>query len=129
MSLSEQDVRTIRELSTNFMEFMVKKDFSRADEVYTEDAVLMPPDFGAVTGLAAIKDFLGGFPPIHEFENVVDDVDGRGDMAYVRGHFRMVMMPEAGAEPVVEEGQYLEIRKRQDDGSWPIAIDIFNPGV
>lgn len=128
MSLSDQDIRAIRQLSDTFMEFMVKKDFTNAGRVYTDDAVLMPPDHGSVAGLSAIQEFLGGFPPISEFNNVVEEIDGRDDMAYVRGRFRMVMEPP-GSETVVEEGQYLEIRRRRDDGSWPIAIDIFNPGV
>jgi ketosteroid isomerase-like protein len=41
----------------------------------------------------------------------------------------MVMVPEPGAGSVEEQGQYLEIRRKQPDGSWLLTHDIFNPGI
>jgi len=129
MSLSDQDIRAIRDVSEKFPDMIKNKKFDALSSIYTEDAVIMPPEHGAVTGRKDIAEFLGSFPTLTAFENVVDEIDGTGDMAYVRGHFRMVMVPEPGAEPVEEKGQYLEIRKKQPDGSWPLTHDIFNPGV
>jgi len=129
MSLSDQDIRAIRDISERFPDMMMNKRFDALEGIYTEDAVIMPPGHDSVTGLREIENFLGSFPPLTKFENVVDEVDGTGDMAYVRGHFRMVMVPEPGADPVEEFGQYLEIRRKQPDGSWPLSHDIFNPRV
>jgi uncharacterized protein (TIGR02246 family) len=129
MSLSDQDIQNIRELSDKFMESIVRQGFVDLANLYTEDAVFMPPGQVAVTGRSEIRAWMEGFPPVSEFDLVIDDVDGREDMAFVRGHFRMVLTPEAGAEPVEEWGKYLEVRKRQEDGSWPMAIDIFNPNA
>ncbi len=31
-----------------------------------------------------------------------------------------------GMPPVQETGKYIEIRRKQEDGSWLLAVDIFN---
>lgn len=129
MSLSDQDIRAIRDISERFPDMMMKKSYETLPSIYTEDAVIMPPGHGSVTGREAIAAFLGSFPPLTAFENTVEEVDGTGDIAYVRGRFRMVMVPDPAADPVEEEGQYLEIRKKQPDGSWLLSHDIFNPGI
>ncbi|MGD2124014.1 MAG: DUF4440 domain-containing protein [Gemmatimonadota bacterium] len=129
MGLSDQDVRAIRDISDRFPDMMLNKRFDVLPGIYSEDAMVMPPDHSAVVGLQEIEGFLASFPPLTEFENVVDEVEGAGDIAYVRGRFRMVMVPEPGAEPVEQQGKYIEIRKKQPDGSWPLTHDIFTPGV
>jgi ketosteroid isomerase-like protein len=129
MSLTDQDIRGILDVSDRFPDMFMNRRFDTLASIYTEDAMVMPPGHGSVTGLKEIEEFLGSFPPLTEFENVVDEIDGAADVAYVRGHFRMVMVPEPGADPVEEQGQYLEIRRKQPDGSWLLSHDIFNPGI
>ena len=129
MSLSDQDIRAIRDISDKFPNMMMNKNFDVVPSIYAEDAILMPPEHGSVSGHGEIAEFLGSFPPLTAFDLFVDEIDGDGNVAYVRGSFRMVMVPEPGADPVEEKGQYLEIRKKQPDGSWLLSHDIFNPGV
>ena len=41
-----------------------------------------------------------------------------------------VTRSRTGAKPLpTEEGKYIEVLKRQDDGSWNIAYDIWNPNA
>ena len=56
-------------------------------------------------------------------------VEGRGDLAYAIGTYRMAVTPKkAGAKPLpVEQGKYVEVMKKQGDGSWKIVYDIWNP--
>jgi ketosteroid isomerase-like protein len=129
MALSDQDIRAIRDVSERFPGMIMNKRFDDLPGIYAENAVIMPPDHTPITGRQGIAEFLESFPNMKAFENTVEEIDGDGNMAYVRGRFRMEMVPEPGAEPVVEEGQYIEIRKKQPDGSWPLTHDIFNPGV
>ena len=129
MSLSDQDIRAIRDVTEKFPDVMKNKNFDEIPNIYAADALLMPPDHGSVTGHADIAEFLGSFPPLKAFDIFVDEIEGAGDIAYVRGSFRMEMVPEPGADPVEQHGQYLEIRKKQQDGSWLLSHDIFNPGV
>jgi ketosteroid isomerase-like protein len=129
MSLSDQDIRAIKGISEMFPDMVINKRFEALPEIYTPDALVMPPGHSPVAGLKEIEGFLDSFPPLTKFENFVDEIDGSGDVAYVRGRFRMVMVPDPSADPVEEKGQYLEIRKKQPDGTWLLSHDIFNPGV
>lgn len=59
-----------------------------------------------------------------------DDLDGRGDLAYVRGHYKPTASPKAkGGAARSEEGKFVEVLKRQPDGTWRYAIDIFNSNL
>ena len=53
------------------------------------------------------------------------EIEGYGDMAYVRGTARLVMPGENG-EDVVLVGKYLEIHRKQPDGTWQMSRDAFN---
>jgi ketosteroid isomerase-like protein len=55
-------------------------------------------------------------------------VEGRGDLAVAVGTYRMAVTPKkAGAKPLpVEQGKYIEVMKKQPDGSWKIVYDIWN---
>jgi ketosteroid isomerase-like protein len=54
----------------------------------------------------------------------IDDIRGRGDMAFVAGHSTIV--PDGGGPPVVV-GRYLDIRLRQADGTWLFYRDMVSP--
>jgi uncharacterized protein (TIGR02246 family) len=126
MSLSDEATRSIRELSDNFCKYVVGQDFQSLAGLYTEDAVLMPPGQAAVPGRSDIRKFMEAFPPISKFEFHIDDVDGYEDLAYVRGRYLMVLTPKDAPGPVEDRGKYIEIRRKQSDGSWLMAVDIFN---
>ncbi len=125
-SLSEQDEAAIQAVSDAFVEAIVAGDVDSVAALYTEDAVFMPPGHPPVRGRAAIREFLAGFPPVESLELRNDEIEGRLDLAYVRGTLIMTLMPEGASEAMVDTGKYIEIRKRQPDGSWPLAVDIFN---
>ena len=109
----------------NFMKRMEAGDTASVAQLYTSDAVLIPPNHPIVSGQSAIEDFLGTFPNLTRFSISNDEIDGRDDIAYTRGTYKMTLQPE-GSEPIDDRGTYLEIRKRQSDGSWPIAVDMFS---
>ena len=96
------------------------------DHYYTPDAVVMPPNGEVIRGREALIAFNEAFPPYEDLQFTHVEVDGAGDMAYVYGIYTMVMATSEGAEPVEDHGKYIEIWKRQPDGSWKVALDIFN---
>jgi ketosteroid isomerase-like protein len=55
-------------------------------------------------------------------------VEGRGDLAVVVGNYRLNVTPrEAGAKPFpTEDGKYMQIMRKQADGSWKIAYDMWS---
>jgi len=126
MSLSDDEVGRIRELSDHFCKNIVQQNFEDLANLYTDNGVLMPPGQASVTGRAEIRKWMEAFPPISKFEFQVDDIDGYEDLAYVRGRYFMVLTPEGAPGPVEDRGKYIEVRRKQPDGSWLMTADIFN---
>jgi ketosteroid isomerase-like protein len=97
--------------------------------LYAEDASLLPPNEPAAKGQQAIRQYWGRFLDAYtlRFELSTDEMDGRSDLAYVRGHYTLTASPKAkGGTAVSDQGKFVEVLKRQADGSWRYVIDIFN---
>jgi ketosteroid isomerase-like protein len=124
--LSSADHAAIRASTDRFPTSLVKRDFAALGRLYTEDAVVMPPNQPAVFGRAAFERWIVSFPRVLRLTLTPAEIDGRADIAYVRGTYAMTLHPEGAPTPVDDVGKYVEIRKRQPDGSWLIATDIFN---
>jgi ketosteroid isomerase-like protein len=77
----------------------------------------MWPNEPAVEGLEAIKglDWVRAI----EDENSIVQIDGQGDLAFVRGTISLLLDFEGA---VKEEGKFLDILRKQPDGSWLFAI-------
>ena len=124
--LAEADKTAIRAVTDSFVAYATVRRDSATASLYTENASLMPPNAGIVEGRAAIRAWFEQFPPMSEFVLTPVEVDGRGDLAYVRGTYALTIAAASGRPAAPDHGKYLEIRRRQTDGKWLIAVDIFN---
>ena len=113
-------------MSQAFVRAALASDWATVAALYGDDAVLNPPNEPAVKGRAAIQAFFAKFPPITalKFTNIA--VEGHDDLAYTLGSYTMTLAPPGAAAPVKDSGKYVEIRRKQRDGRWLIAVDIFN---
>jgi uncharacterized protein (TIGR02246 family) len=125
-ALSAKDTAAIRAVSEQFSRFLLAQNFDALVRLYTDDAVFMPPHQPAVNGRTALRSWLDAFPKVTKFAFEIDAIDGREDLAYVRGRYSMTLHPDGAPGPIDDAGKFVEIRKKQADGSWPIAADIFN---
>jgi len=123
--LSSADAAALRAVHDRFSAALLRQDFDAVAALYAEDATLLPPQEPAVHGRAAIRKWTAAVPRVTRIVLQVDDLDGRADVAYMRGAFAMTLEPE-GAPPVSLAGKYVEILKKQPDGVWRFAVDIFN---
>jgi ketosteroid isomerase-like protein len=127
--LTDADKTAIRAVGDSFIVFFRTNRDSAMATLYTETAIVMPPNAGAVEGRAAIRGFFEAYPPLPDFTGMPVEIDGRGDLAYVRGTYSF-SMPAAGGRPAMSDhGKFLEIRRRQPDGTWMVSVDIFNSDV
>ncbi|HMG19264.1 MAG TPA: nuclear transport factor 2 family protein [Gemmatimonadales bacterium] len=124
--LAEADKTAIRAVGDSFTVFFRTDRDSAIAALYTDNAVAMPPNAGVVEGRAAIRAFFEGYPAMPDFTGTPIDIDGRGDLAYVRGTYAFTIPAASGRPAVADHGKFLEIRRRQTDGKWLIAVDIFN---
>jgi ketosteroid isomerase-like protein len=107
------------------MKMMSARDWKGDLDLYTEDAITLPPNQAAVQGKAAIQASDEAFPPYSNFQEQSLEIEGQGDLAYDRGTYSMTMTP-AGVAPFEDRGKYLAIWRKQADGSWKISRVIYN---
>lgn len=125
--LPPSEVTKINELSETFAKAVLAKDWKGVASLYVEDGVLYPPGETAVKGRAAIEACVSALPAVKEFTLRNTKVEGRDDLAYVQGTYSMNVVTPEKPEPEVESGYYLEIRRRQPDGRWLIAVHMLTP--
>jgi uncharacterized protein (TIGR02246 family) len=95
--------------------------------LYTADAVMMPPNSPAVEGRAAIESWLAKMPvKISEFRGRALNVDGAGDLAYIRGTYSMNIQMPGASRPVAQQGKLLQVYARQPAGSWLLVRDMWS---
>jgi ketosteroid isomerase-like protein len=124
--LSEEDVAAIEASLESFAQAIRASDWAALTALYTEDAVFMAPNQPALEGRAAMRAWLELFPPIAQYEATSVEIDGRGDLAHVRGNYSETYTVEGAPEPIHDTGKYVEIWRKQPDGSWLIAVEIWN---
>ena len=118
--LSEQDAAAIRALTDAHLQAVLNHD-PEAFLVTCTDAIhIFPPDQQGVSGRDACLDYMKAFPTPTTFTAEVQDVEGQGDMAYSRGD----------ATATFDDGNqttftFLAVHRRQGDGSWKMARDMW----
>jgi ketosteroid isomerase-like protein len=117
----------IGDVTKRYAEAFNRGDIAAAVEFYTEDATFLHPNAEIITGKQAIKEFFEtgrafGLSRI-SFEGLEAGYDG--DLAYERGIVIMDIEPEGG-QALIDTGKYLVVMKRQADGPWKVAVDIWN---
>lgn len=120
-TLMDSERTLMRAQTDSFSAYVVMHRDSLAAALFTETATLMPPNHAPVKGRAAIRTFIKEYPPISKFTASTIEIEGRGDLAYVRGTYQVTF--ETGS---TDFGKFLEIQRHQQDGRWLISLDIFN---
>ncbi|HET9387936.1 MAG TPA: SgcJ/EcaC family oxidoreductase [Gemmatimonadales bacterium] len=124
--LSEADRVAIRAATDSFVAHQRARRDSASAELFSEDARFMPPNGGITEGRPAIRAWLAAFPPMANFTLTPIEIEGRGDLAYVRGTYSYTLVGTDGHQIGEDRGKYLEIRRKQPDGKWLMTIDIYN---
>jgi ketosteroid isomerase-like protein len=124
--LSQTEVRMIDEATQTAMKPPSLRTSPTWAALFLDDAVVNPPNEPAVKGHAAIRAWLEKFPPITEFQLNNLKVEGRGDLAYVLGTYTMTIIPTGAPEPVKDSGKFVTVVRRQADGRWLVAVDMFS---
>jgi ketosteroid isomerase-like protein len=123
-ALLDTDRTWMRASVDTFAAYVVTHRDSMAAAMFADNGTLMPPNQPLLQGRAAIRAFIKGYPPMRHFTASAVDINGRADLAYVRGTYQISFM--SGAD---DHGKYLEVLRRQNDGRWLVIADIFNSDV
>lgn len=123
------DEATLRNLDTEWSKAAGAKDVDKTISYYSDDALIMPSNSPVLQGKAAARamwqgmfsmpGFGGGWKPTKV------EVARSGDLAYVTGTYE-INETDPNGKPKTDKGKYLEVWKKQTDGSWKCVADMFN---
>ncbi len=129
---AEVDLKILTETDSALQQAVAQRDLEKIMLFYADDATLLPTAEPPVHGKDAIRKEWGHILAIPDFENKSTmtklEVASGGDMAYTTGTYLAKMMGENG-KPATEPGKWVSIWKKQPDGKWRIAVDIYNTDV
>lgn len=125
---TDADMAAIENLRADFVTAYNAKDVDGLIRLFTADAVRMPPDEPAVSGTEELRTYFSRRFELGDADLSVttQQTQVSGDWAFGRGTFAVTATPAAGGEPVEYKGKWINIMKRQADGSWKIADNIYN---
>ncbi len=122
----EADVEAIRQADLAWSAAQAADGLDGTMSVYLDDAIMLAPNRPMAIGKTAIREAseaLGVGSPGHSvtWQPMKIEVARSGDIGYAIGTIEGFV----DAAPV--KGKYVEIWKKQADGSWKVAADMFSP--
>jgi ketosteroid isomerase-like protein len=105
------------------------RDIDRILSYWTDDAVVLPPGLPTIVGKTALRRYvesnlqMPGFQITWSSADVVLSPDG--NLAYMFSKNAVTVDGQDGA-PVTMNGRAVTIWRREPDGEWRCAVDIWN---
>ena len=96
---------------------------------WSDDAIVLPPGQPAIAGKAALREYvlnslrIPGFNITWKASDAVLSPDGK--LAYLMGDNRITLQGPGG-KPVTIAGRAVTVWRKESDGQWRCAIDIWN---
>lgn len=121
--------QTLRDLDAQWSSAAGAKDLEKTISFYSQDAIVLPTNAPAATTRDAIrntwKELLASPGLAISWKTTKVEVAKSGDIAYTTGTYELTMNDASGT-PINDRGKYVEVWKKQADGKWKVAVDIWN---
>src|SRR5437762_4084784 len=121
--------QALRDLDAKWSAAAGAKDVDKTVSYYADDAVVMPPNAPSATTRETIrsawKEMLTSPGAAISWKATKVEVAKSGDLAYVSGTYEETMT-DASGNSMKDHGKYVEIFKKQADGTWKVVADIWN---
>ena len=115
--LSQTDKGAVKAQIEKYRQAALAADWDTWGNTLSSDVIVLPPNMQPLTGRAAAVAWIKTFPKLTGFTVNVEEVSGRGDLAYSRGTYELKMvMPDGSA--ATDRGTFLDVHRRQSDGTW-----------
>src|SRR5579872_1337642 len=124
------DEKAIRDMETAWVKEFTAKDMDKIVAHYADDATVMLSGAPTMTGKDAIrpglKDAIADPKFALDLKTVKVEVS-KDDLAYSQGTYSVTTTDPKTKKVVAETGRYVEVYKKQPDGSWKVVEDINSP--
>jgi ketosteroid isomerase-like protein len=122
----------LRDLDTKWAKAAASKDVEQTIAFYSDDAIVFPPNATSAATKEAIrngwKEMLTSPGFVISWQSTKVQVGKSGEMAWVSGTYGLTMN-DANGKPTNDRGKYLEVWKKQTDGNWKCAADMWNSNL
>jgi uncharacterized protein (TIGR02246 family) len=110
-----------------FMEAFERGDAASVAALYTEDAVVLPPDGPMISGRAEIEEFWRGLMAAgaRGVDLVTLRLAGSADVLHEVGRATITIRPESGEANILTV-KYVVVWERAADGGVALAVDTWN---
>ena len=122
------DEQAVRALEDAYRAGWLANDPPTVLATLATDAVLMPAGLQPLVGISAIEGYWwpddGSQTTIHSYEIVIDEVEGSGDLAFLRGRGSLEFTyqdPAGVTSRLTSESVHLSVARRDGAGRWRIV--------
>ena len=122
--LSDEDNTAVMIATEQYASSIIEGDFDKMRSLMDDEMTLMPPNELSAEGIEASLQVMQNSPSIDGSINP-DRIEGDGNLAFVRGTFDLTLIVNDSTQ-TPNQGKYIEVWKKQIDGSWKIVVDIWN---
>jgi len=122
--------KEIQDANRRFGKGIRKGDASVVGALYTEDALLMPPNTETICGREGLTKFWDGAIKMGVKDAILSTIELKQTMDTVEevGNYTLKIQPE-GRAMFEDEGKYMVLWKQSPDGTWRIHRDIWNSNL
>jgi uncharacterized protein (TIGR02246 family) len=118
--LTSGDRAAIEQLSADYRAAALAGDWAAFAEKFTPDGVYQIPEAPTLVGREEIMANAEAFPVPTEMNLMIQDLDGSGNWAWLRGNWMFA------APGMRMEGSVLWVLEKQSDGTWLIDTECYN---
>ena len=122
------DVAAIEQVTAALLNAVNESDLAGVLAVWADDGVLMPPHHPSVRGRQEIDRYFDRLFSVRRFRFTFtsSQIEVCGDVAFERVEYEVAVSATAAALEVHDVGKGLHVYRLQPDGSWKLAMDIWN---
>ena len=124
------DEKAIRDTETEWVKAFAAKDIDKILAPYADDATVLLSNAPTMVGKDAIRAGMKDVVTDPKFSLDLKTVKvsvSKDDLAYSQGTYSVTTTDPKTKKVMAETGRYVEVYKKQADGSWKIIEDINSP--
>ena len=129
LATAQTSADAVRKADQDWLKVFAAKDLAKSVDFVLADGAVLAPNAPIATGHEAVGKLFSGFfalPDLKiEWHPAKVEVARSGDLAYTTGAYSMSFKDPSG-KTIEDKGKYVTVWKKQSNGNWKVAYDIFN---